>query len=150
MAYPDNRRGGRHGRAQEYSNSAVGDTAPEYSQDPNELGEGFERRGWRPGSDYYGNNPEAYGIGAGNQRGRGPKGYRRSDERIREDVCESLTTDGQIDASNIDVAVEDCEVTLSGAVNSREQKRRAEDLSEMIPGVTQVNNSLRIAAPPQW
>jgi hypothetical protein len=120
---------------------------PEYSRDPNELGEGFERRGWRPGSDYYGNNPERYGA---DQRGRGPKGYRRSDERIREDVCEALTEDELIDASNIEVAVQDCEVTLSGTVNSREQKRRAEDVIDEISGVRDVNNALRIAAPAQW
>nr|WP_298726826.1 BON domain-containing protein [uncultured Steroidobacter sp.] len=149
MAPPDHRRGLRQKRDQEYRSPPPDDIYPEYSRDPNELGEGFERRGWRPGSDYYGNNPEAYGIGAG-QRGRGPKGYLRSDERIREDVCEALTSDAEVDASNIEVTVEDREVTLSGAVDSRAQKRRAEDLTESVSGVTQVNNNLRVTAPPQW
>jgi osmotically-inducible protein OsmY len=78
-------------------------------------------------------------------RGRGPLGYRRSDERIREDACESLTQDDRVDASNIEVRVKDCEVTLSGSVNSRDEKRRAEDLIERLSGVKDVNNSLRVA-----
>ena len=38
-------------------------------------------------------------------RGRGPRGYTRSDERIREDVNDRLTDDGWLDASDIDVQV---------------------------------------------
>jgi len=77
-------------------------------------------------------------------RGLGPRGYRRSNDRIREDVCELLTDDEQIDASNIDVAVQDGEVTLSGGVNSRAEKRRAEDLIEDLSGVKDVHNRLRV------
>ncbi len=79
-------------------------------------------------------------------RGRGPRGYRRSDERIKEDVCDMLTEDPYIDASNIEVTVKDCEVTLSGNVNAREDKRRAEDLIERISGVKDVHNTLRVSA----
>ena len=82
--------------------------------------------------------------GVGHYCGRGPKGYRRSDERIREDVCEYLTDDDRIDASNIDVTVRECEVTLAGSVNSREEKRRAEHLIERLSGVRDVFNQLRI------
>lgn len=81
----------------------------------------------------------------GEHRGKGPRGYRRSDERVREDVCDRLTDDPFLDASNIEVTVKDCEVTLSGAVNSREDKRRAEDLIERISGVRDVTNNLRVA-----
>lgn len=83
-------------------------------------------------------------YGAGQFRGRGPKGYRRSDERIREDVCECLTEDDRIDATNVEVQVKDCEVTLTGTVNSRMEKRRAEDLIDALPGVRDVNNNLRV------
>ena len=38
-------------------------------------------------------------------RGRGPKGYRRSDERIKEDISDRLADDWQVDASEIDVGV---------------------------------------------
>ena len=77
-------------------------------------------------------------------RGRGPKGYQRSDERIREDVNDRLTDDPHIDASEIEVAVSNREVTLTGTVNSRFEKRHAEDLAESISGVTHVQNNLRV------
>jgi hypothetical protein len=78
-------------------------------------------------------------------RGRGPKGYQRSDERIREDVCDRLTMDPEIDATNVEVAVANAEVTLSGVVNSRGDKRHAEDLVEEIVGVREVHNNLRVS-----
>jgi hypothetical protein len=81
---------------------------------------------------------------AGAHRGRGPKGYRRSDERIHEDVCERLTEDPFIDASNVEVVVKDGEVTLNGTVSSRGLKRRAEDLAELASGVAHVQNNLRV------
>ena len=37
-----------------------------------------------------------------------------------------------------------CEVTLSGTVDSREAKRRAEDCAETISGVKHVQNNLRV------
>ncbi|MGZ8407045.1 MAG: BON domain-containing protein, partial [Caulobacteraceae bacterium] len=80
----------------------------------------------------------------GQHRGRGPKGYQRSDERIREDVHDRLTDDHHLDASNIEVMVKDCEITLNGTVSSREDKRRAEDLVESCSGVKHVQNNLRV------
>jgi osmotically-inducible protein OsmY len=80
-----------------------------------------------------------------NQRGRGPKGYIRSDERIREDVCDRLSDDPLVDASEIDVAVAGSEVTLTGTVESREERRRAEDCAEHVSGVVHVQNNLRVA-----
>ena len=82
--------------------------------------------------------------GSGPHRGRGPKGYKRSDERIHEDVCERLTEDPFIDASNVEVVVKDGEVTLTGTVSSRGLKRRAEDLAELASGVGHVQNNLRV------
>jgi hypothetical protein len=76
-------------------------------------------------------------------RGRGPKGYRRSDERIKEDVNDRLS-EGYIDASEIMVMVENGEVTLTGMVNSRSDKRRAEDIAEYVSGVQNVENRLRV------
>lgn len=82
--------------------------------------------------------------GRGRFAGRGPKGYQRSDDRIREDVCDRLTDDPDIDASDIEIAVSRGEVTLSGTVREREDKRRAEDLIERISGVNEVHNMLRV------
>jgi hypothetical protein len=81
---------------------------------------------------------------AGSHRGRSPKDSAQLDQRINEDVCERLTEDRFIDASNIDVAVKESEVALSGAVSSRGLKRRAEDLAEMASGVAHVQNNLRV------
>jgi hypothetical protein len=80
----------------------------------------------------------------GQHRGRGPRGYQRSDERIKEDVCQCLTDDHHIDATDIEVAVRDREVILTGKVSTRAQKRHAEDLIERLPGVRDVINSLRV------
>jgi hypothetical protein len=77
--------------------------------------------------------------------GRGPKDYRRSDERVREEVCDCMTDDPMLDASEITVQVSDGVVTLNGTVTSREQKRRAEDVAERISGVKDVANQLRVA-----
>jgi BON domain len=79
--------------------------------------------------------------------GRGPKGYIRSDERIREDVSDRLTDDWLVDASNIEVAVANGEITLSGTVDSRQAKRRAEDCAESVSGVRNVQNNLRVQQP---
>jgi hypothetical protein len=82
--------------------------------------------------------------GTGPHRGKGPAGYLRSDERIRELVCESLTDDDQIDASRIEVRVSGGEVTLSGTVDDRPAKRAAEDCAYSVPGVRDVQNRLRV------
>ncbi len=81
---------------------------------------------------------------AAHHRGRGPRGYTRSDDRIREDVSDRLTDDPYLDASDIEVSVKGCEVTLSGTVNVRADKRRAEDLADDVSGVRHVQNNLRV------
>lgn len=80
----------------------------------------------------------------GSYRGKGPKDYQRSTDRIREDVCERLSYDDRVDASNIEVQVEGNEVVLTGTVHSKAEKRRAEDVAESIMGVRNVENRLRV------
>ncbi|MGE0005480.1 MAG: BON domain-containing protein [Parvibaculaceae bacterium] len=77
-------------------------------------------------------------------RGRGPRNYARSEDRIREDVCDRLTEDGAVDATDIEVEVSGTEVTLSGTVPSRDQRRRAEICTERVSGVTHVQNNMRV------
>jgi osmotically-inducible protein OsmY len=77
-------------------------------------------------------------------RGRGPRGYVRSDERIREDVSDRLTDNPILDASGIEVSVANGEVTLSGSVDSRYSKRLAEDIAEEVSGARHVQNNLRV------
>lgn len=78
-------------------------------------------------------------------RGRGPKNYRRSDARIHEEVNERLTDHPGIDATNVEVTVENGEVTLNGFVDSRYAKRLAENIADRCSGVVDVHNRLKIA-----
>jgi osmotically-inducible protein OsmY len=80
----------------------------------------------------------------GPHAGRGPKNYRRPDERIREDVIGRLTQHSMIDATDIEVTVNNGEVTLAGTVESRQMKRWAEDEADCVWGVVDVHNQLRI------
>jgi len=80
-------------------------------------------------------------------RGRGPKGYTRSDDRIREDVSDRLMEDWGVDATDIEVLVQAGEVTLSGTVDGRESKRRAENIAATVLGVQDVQNNLRVRKP---
>ena len=77
-------------------------------------------------------------------RGRGPKNWRRSDESIREMVNELLTDHDDVDATDIDVSVQDGEVTLTGMVGNRREKRMAEDVAWSCRGVRDVHNRLTI------
>jgi hypothetical protein len=80
-----------------------------------------------------------------NFAGRGPRGYRRSDARIRDEICEILTRHPEIDATDIDITVENGVVTLGGTVEDRYTKRLAADVAELTLGVHEVDNRLRIA-----
>ena len=87
-------------------------------------------------------SPKSFG-----HRGRGPRGYVRSDERIYEQICELLTIDRYVDATDIEVSVTEGIVTLTGTVENRAEKRLAEDCVDTVPGVRDVNNNLRIREP---
>ena len=77
-------------------------------------------------------------------RRTGPKGYQRSDERIREDLCERLAMSGRVDVREVEVAVASGVVTLSGTVQDRQQKYRIEDMAEEVFGVKDVHNEIRV------
>jgi osmotically-inducible protein OsmY len=76
--------------------------------------------------------------------GRGPKNYRRADDRICEDVNDRLTRNPDVDAMEVDVTVKDGEVTLVGFVHSRDERRNAEDCAWEVWGVREVHNNLKI------
>lgn len=82
--------------------------------------------------------------GDGKFRGRGPRNYRRSDERVREEVCDRLTDNEWLDASDVEVNVVAGEVMLTGTVDSRYAKRLAENIAESVVGVANVQNNLRV------
>ena len=127
-----------------------------------QVGRGvYEDERWRPQSPGYGERGayreggyggpgglQHYGQGPGGHRprrmGRGPKGYKRSDERIREDLCDRLSMPGDLDASDVEVSVTGGEVTLAGTVPDRATKHEIELLADSVSGVTEVHNQLRV------
>jgi hypothetical protein len=76
--------------------------------------------------------------------GKGPKGYRRTDERIQEEVCEILSRHPQVDATDIEVSFADGVVTLAGVVPDRRMKQTAERAIETVWGVEDVLNRIRV------
>jgi len=68
----------------------------------------------------------------------------RSDESIRNEVCEALTRHPDLDASDLEVEIEAGEVTLSGRVEDRDARWLAEDIVEVVSGVSLVHNQLRV------
>jgi osmotically-inducible protein OsmY len=61
---------------------------------------------------------------------------------VNDRLCESW----DIDASDIEVRVNQGEVTLSGTVASRREKRVAEAIADSVSGVRDVHNDLGVRA----
>lgn len=83
------------------------------------------------------------------RRTRGPKNYRRPDERIAADINDRYLVDDELDATDIEVRVEGGTVTLSGNVRDRGDKRLAEWLADSVPGVVDIKNELVVKTMPE-
>lgn len=158
-----------YGRARDYQNEWSGFGAGDDEDQNRRLDRDRERFGSygsnRGRSDYSGSSyGSSYGAGPGlrsgpygssyrsgspttSYAGRGPKGYLRSDDRIREDVCERLSENDEVDASEIEVLVSNRKVTLTGSVQNRRMKHIAEDLAEAVSGVDDVDNRITVSKP---
>lgn len=109
-----------------------------------------ERQGWE---EFYSDKSFRRGRQGGaimendenNHAGRGPKGYRRADDRIYEEVCDTLSLSPDVDASEVEVEVKEGTVFLRGSVPNRDIKRMAELEIENISGVQDVQNMLTIS-----
>jgi len=119
-------------------------------------GQASRGQGWREPygeGQQYGSSGYGYGYGGsefggqsrGQHRGKGPKGYQRTDDRLKEMICERLREDPDIDASEISVNVASGRVTFEGSVDSRRTKNAVEDIAEQFD-VTDVQNNLRVGA----
>lgn len=75
---------------------------------------------------------------------RGPKNYVRSDERIRELICERLIQNLSIDVSDVSIEVQSGRVTLSGTVPDRHMKHAIEDVVDGCWGVDEIENDMRV------
>jgi osmotically-inducible protein OsmY len=124
----------------------AGGVAP--SGSPGYAGYGQLRAGARSWADLgvHSVSPEQAGSTqpSRSMRGRGPKGYRRTDERLKELACERLSEDDRVDASDIEIDVGDGEITLRGSVADRMMKWRAEDLVEDATRGALIHNRLRV------
>lgn len=93
----------------------------------------YERAGYR-------SEPRAFDGGHVSSRDR----KRASHDRvIWAVVCERLDRARGLDASQIEVRVEDGVIFLDGVARNRREKRRAEDLAE-VEGVADIVNGLRV------
>lgn len=135
-----------YNRSRNEQRTGLGEIHGRYEDADRDMYWRYEAR-QRPG---YRSNEERVNAQMGTHRGKGPRGYQRSDERIRDDINDRLSDDPFIDASDIEVKVTSCEVTLMGSVDDREAKRRAEDISESVSGVKNVENRLKVRRNTDW
>lgn len=82
-----------------------------------------------------------YGL---SHRGKGPKYYIRQDVNIEEDVNHALMDSHSVDATDIEVMVQDGNVILSGMVDSRVERRDAETAIDYISGIRNIENRIHI------
>ncbi len=129
--------GGDYARDRGWSGGGASD---DYTREPRDYPRGFTEWSGSGRADDYTRGPQRESF-----RGRGPKNWRRDDDHIRVTVNELLTQHAGIDASDVEVSVDNGEVTLSGTVGSRWQKRLAEDIASSCRGVNDVHNRLTIA-----
>jgi len=132
-----------------------------YAEGTSAFGGGFGEERWRshPSSSGWLRDSEQggrfYGGGRYGQRGerpgffrrlfnKGPKGYQRSDERLREDISERLMEADNIDSSEVSVQVVSGKVNLEGTVPDRYMKHAIEDLVDACPGVQDIDNRVRV------
>jgi hyperosmotically inducible periplasmic protein len=72
----------------------------------------------------------------------------RTDEEIRNDILKHLEWDGRLESTDINVRVEQGNVTLTGVVSNYLEKEAAGDDARDITGVLSVDNELIIQFPP--
>lgn len=147
--YGANRHGGeqyggenRYGSYGRYGTSRG--SLPDYDSSLYGAGSGSVRSDWHDYNRDSGHTDETVMQKVGRFFGIGPKGYKRSDARIQEDVNDALMDDHYVDATHIEVVMKDGEITLEGYVEDRETKRRAEDVVCAVRGVKDCHNHLRI------
>ena len=120
---------------------AAAETAPAWQHAPSRLA--------HPSEPECAPMPEAVGSARhfeGTHRGRGPRGYVRSDQRIYEDLCDRLTENPFIDASDVEVLVRDGKVRLAGSLDNAIALRQAEEIAREVAGVAHVQNELTVRA----
>jgi hypothetical protein len=122
------------------------ESAVSYEQPPRQ--QYSQQSGQRYGQQYGRQYGPRYGYQPRTRRfTTGPKGYQRSDERLKEDICERLMELHHIDSSDVSVEVRGARVVLEGTVPSRHMKHAIEDLVDACPGVQDIDNRVRVTNP---
>jgi len=118
--------------------------AGQQSGQRSEYGSGAsQRNSYSSLSSVFGTQSNA-GSGSARVRGNPPKGYKKSDQRLQEDLSEALMDEG-IDCANVDLQVTEGVVKLSGEVVERSDKFRIEQIAAAMSGIHDVENQLRMA-----
>jgi osmotically-inducible protein OsmY len=135
---------GRHDRESDYSRSGSSYGSTREGGYGGYGGQGGWREPYGEGQQYGSGQQSGWGSSSqGMHRGKGPKNYQRSDERVKEMLCERLHDDPDIDASEVTISVQGGRITLDGTVDSRRTKNAIEDVAEQI-GSQDVQNNLRV------
>ena len=115
-----------------------GDGPPEdrYS----ETGNGRDERSWMDRAGDFLAGGEENGV----RRRRGP-----SDRVLWAVIVERLKAERGLDLTDVELLVENAEVTLNGTVRRKDDKRRIEDVTD-IEGVRHVQNNLRVRDRGHW
>ena len=94
----------------------------------------------------------AEGVGAGPareahlpSRRRMARAYRRTDERVRDDICERLFHSSAVDTADVSVEVRDGVVIFEGTVPHRGMRYALEDIAAQCMGVVDIENRVRVA-----
>ncbi len=77
---------------------------------------------------------------------KGPKGYQRSDDRLREEVINILINQASFDLDDVEVDVSQGVVKLTGSVPDRQARYEAEELADGLWGVKDVTNNLKVGS----
>jgi hypothetical protein len=128
--YSDHAYGG-----QGYSNQGFGS---EGAANQGYFGTDYHNRGYS-----YPRHPQQWGN-QGGHRGKLPKNFAYSDDKLRERICEMLADHDLIDPSNVDIQVKSGEVTITGTIEDRHQKRLIDDMVQNVPGVQDVHLSIKV------
>jgi hypothetical protein len=94
---------------------------------------------------------EAFFTGREDERGPARPRRRRgpSDRVLWAVIVQRLKDQRGLDLRDVDVQVEDAEVTLNGTVRRKEEKRRIEDIVD-VDGIRHVQNNLRVRDRGHW
>ena len=132
--------GRRMGRAETHRRD---EPPPRYEREPRDARD-WEDRDRGPGERSRSWMDRAGDFFAGRDAGEAPRRRRGPSDRVLWAVIvERLEDQRGLDLRDVEVLVENAEVTLNGTVRRKEDKRRIEDIAD-LEGVRHVQNNLRV------